>query len=93
MKKNFAMMTKDELLAEHYRVLAEHLIEPDPGDFFTKPFTMLELKSRMETVAGVEFDRDTFRRRMLSTGMLKEVGMQPPPYTGRPARVYVKVAN
>lgn len=88
MKKNFALMTKEELLAEHFRVLALHLIEPDPGEFFTEPFTLLELKARMEQVAGIEFDRDTFRRRM--TPMLKEVGMQAPPYTGRPARVYVK---
>lgn len=92
MKKNFALMTKEELLAEHFRVLALHLIEPDPGDFFKgDPFTLLELKARMEQVAGVEFDRDTFRRRMKP--LLKEVGMQPPPYTGRPARMYVKEAK
>ena len=92
MNKDPAYMTKDELLAEHYRVLAANLLEVDPGNFFTEPFTMLELKNRMETVAGVEFDRDTFRRRIFSLEQLKEVGMAKST-GGRPARTYVKVVN
>jgi hypothetical protein len=93
MKKNLAMMTKEELLVEHYRVLAENLLEVDPGDYFgADAFTMLELKERMEAVAGVEFDRDTFRRRMLALEQLKEVGMAKST-GGRPARTYVKVVK
>lgn len=81
----------EQLLREHHRVLALHLIEADPGNFFTEPFTLLELQDRMEQVAGVEFQRDTFRRKMQR--QLEAVGTQPPPYTGRPATLYVKKVN
>lgn len=71
-----------EELRSRYRV------EPDPDGFVGDEFTMRALRHVHETVLGERLDPDTFRRRMLKTGMLTQTKRDTEGMRGRPAEIF-----
>ena len=51
-------------------------------------FTLLELQRIHETVLGRSLNKDSFRRRMLASGMLKATGKAQTGVGHRPAELY-----
>lgn len=73
-------------------LLAVEAREPDPWNLMGyEPFTMRELLE-MHRSLGCAMERDTFRRRILRSGMLKVVG-DTILTGGRPAVLYVKTST
>jgi ADP-ribose pyrophosphatase YjhB (NUDIX family) len=62
---------------------AEH---PDPSRFLEAPFTLADLQRIHEAVAGVEIQKDTFRRAM--EPLLSPTGATSSGVVGRPARLF-----
>jgi len=69
-----------EALREQY---AEHA---DPRGLLDEPFTLAQLQQLHEAVAGVEFQKDTFRRQM--EPQLTPTGEVAAGVVGRPARLF-----
>ncbi len=63
---------------------AEH---PDPSRFLEVPFTLADLQKIHEAVAGVVFQKDTFRRAM--EPLLVPTGDMSSGVVGRPARLFL----
>ena len=51
-------------------------------------FTLLQLQQVHETVLGQGLNKDSFRRRMLASGMLEPTGERQPAVGHRPAELY-----
>jgi hypothetical protein len=59
---------------------------PDPSRFLEVPFTLADLQKVHEAVAGVEFQKDTFRRAMQP--LIVPTGELSSGVVGRPARLF-----
>ena len=70
------------------RLRADYAEHPDPAGLLSEPFTIAELRSVHEAVAGRRLQPDTFRRRMLPT--LAETGALQRGTVGKPAALYVR---
>lgn len=57
-------------------------------NFLTQPFTLGELQSAHEAVLGEGVDKRNFRKRMLSTDLLRDTGRLKTLVSHRPAKLY-----
>ncbi len=65
---------------------ADYAAAPDPAQLLEEPFTLRELHTLHEAVAGEPLQRDTFRRAMLP--MLTATGERSTGSMGKPAELY-----
>ena len=69
----------------------EHLDRPDPRRLLREPFTLRDLQSLHEVVAGAPLPRDTFRRAM--EPQLIATGQTGTGTIGKPARLFTRKAT
>jgi len=69
------------------RIRQDIHFEPISFDLLEEEFTIADLQRLYECILGIRFDRRNFYRKIMQTGILKEVGQeQPETYSARPAR-------
>ena len=84
----------NEILKEAIEVLKVRIRKTDLlKHLYPNGFTMPEIQKVYESILGVTFDRRNFRKKLLSTGMIKETNREERFEGNKPAKVYIFEEN